>query len=106
MKYCAENISTKKFNKIIQKIINDWHTQRFGIIEKDYDAGLSSSKRNTNLLVNGGLMGDDMIENIKSFVKHNYITDSESRIKWQLYGATVFLLYSHGVFHCSLREAI
>ena len=33
-----------------------------------------------------------MNENIKAFVKHNYITDSESRIKWQLYGATVFFI--------------
>jgi len=31
-------------------------------------------------------------ENIKAFVKHNYITDSEGRIKWQLYGATVFFI--------------
>ena len=34
-----------------------------------------------------------MNENIKAFVKHNYITDSESRIKWQLYGAvTCFII--------------
>ena len=33
-----------------------------------------------------------MNENIKAFVKHNYITDSESRIKWQLYGAVICFL--------------
>ena len=47
-----------------------------------------------------------MNENIKAFVKHNYITDSESRIKWQLYGATVFLLCSRGFFTFTLREVI
>jgi len=38
-------------------------------------------------------------ENIQAFVKHNYITDSESRIKWQLYGVmTMLFAFSYAIY--------
>jgi membrane protein len=38
-------------------------------------------------------------ENIKAFVKHNYVTDSESRIKWQLYGVmTMLFAFSYAIY--------
>lgn len=46
-----------------------------------------------------------MNENIKAFVKHNYITDSEDRIKWQLYGATVFFVMFSWLFYFYFKRS-
>lgn len=46
-----------------------------------------------------------MNENIKAFVKHNYITDSEGRIKWQLYGATVFFVMFSWLFYFYFKRS-
>ena len=66
MKYNAENIATNKFNKIMQKPINDWQTQRLGIIEKDFDTPLRIAKtRSQNLRLGRATNGAKKLEELE-----------------------------------------
>ncbi|WP_455052668.1 RHS repeat-associated core domain-containing protein [Mogibacterium sp.] len=66
MKYNAENIATNKFNKIMQKPINDWQTQRLGIIEKDFDTPLRIAKtRSQNLRLGRAANGAKKLEELE-----------------------------------------
>ena len=66
MKYNAENIATNKFNKIMQKPINYWQTQRLGIIEKDFDTPLRIAKtRSQNLRLGRAANGAKKLEELE-----------------------------------------